>query len=56
MNNDQEGGVILADLLNLGMPLGLTVLAAQKKKSEKKEQTKEKFAIIKEQLIIKEKN
>ena len=36
MNKDQEGGAILADLLNLGMPLGLTVFAAQKKESEKK--------------------
>ena len=40
MNKDQEGGNIIPDLVNLGMPLGLSILDNNLEKSNDKDEEK----------------
>jgi hypothetical protein len=42
MNKDQEGGNIIPDLVNLGMPLGLSILANNLDKSSENEKNEKK--------------
>ena len=42
MNKDQEGGNIIPDLVNLGMPLGLSILANNLDKSSEKKEIEKK--------------